>query len=71
MTTLDAVVAQALELSPNERAILVLRVQESLAPDLESMLKREAQCADEHPESLLDWEDAEKVIFGRVDLNVA
>lgn len=71
MTTLDAVVAQALELNPNERAILVLRVQESLAPDLESMLKREAQYADEHPESLLDWEDAEKVIFGRVDLNLA
>ncbi|MFN8615704.1 MAG: hypothetical protein U0837_01265 [Dehalococcoidia bacterium] len=73
MTRLESVLAQALELSEDDREILLIHVGLSLEeqrydrwsdPALIAELDRRAREADEHPEILMDWKKAEKFIFG-------
>ena len=71
MTRLESVLAQALALSEDDREILLIHVHESLPeskdpwadPAFIAELDRESKYADEHPESVLEWEDAKKEIF--------
>lgn len=72
MTRLESVLAQALELSEGDREILLILVHESLPkpkdpiwtdPALIAELDRRSKEADEHPETLMEWDEAEKEIF--------
>ena len=72
MTRYESVLTQALELDEDDRELLMIQVSESLEasksdpfdnPSFIAMLDRESKYADEHPESLLEWRDAEKEIF--------
>lgn len=74
MTKLESVLAQALEMEEEDRELLVIQVSQSLGdvdsqqqwnnPALIAYLREVSKHADEHPETVLDWEAAEKEIFG-------
>jgi len=74
MTRLESVLAQALELDETDREILVIQVSQSLTdaeggelwsdPAFIAHLREVSRHADEHPETLMEWADAEKEIFG-------
>jgi hypothetical protein len=72
VTKYESVLTQALELEEEDRELLMIQVSQSLEanksdpfdnPAFIAMLDRESKYADEHPESLLEWKDAEKEIF--------
>ena len=71
MTRLESVLAQALELSEDDREILLIHVHESLPeskdpwadPALVAELDRRVGHAVKHPETVMEWEQAEKFIF--------
>jgi hypothetical protein len=72
VTKYESVLTQALELDEEEDELLMIRVSMSLDagktdpfdnPSFIAMLDRESRYADEHPESLLEWDEAEKEIF--------
>lgn len=78
MTQLESVLSQALTLSEDDRESLLIHLHESLPkpkddfwtdPALIAELDRRSKEADEHPETLMEWEEAEKEIFeGLLDL---
>lgn len=72
VTKYESVLTQALELEEEDRELLMIQMSQSLEasktdffdnPAFIAMLDRESRYADEHPESLLEWKDAEKEIF--------
>ena len=73
MTKYETVLTQALELDEKDRELLMIQVGESLegsstgpfdAPAFLAELERRSKYADEHPEELMEWDEAEKEIFG-------
>jgi hypothetical protein len=73
MTKYETVLTEALKLDDRERELLVIEVTQSLEipeggmwedPRLIAELERRSKHADEHPEELMEWDDAEKEIFG-------
>jgi hypothetical protein len=74
VTKYESVLAQALELSDEERELLVVQLWDYkpeldpfLNPEFIAELERRSLHAKEHPETLVPWEVAEKEIFGDFD----
>ncbi len=75
VTKYESVLTQALDLDEEDRELLVLQVSLSLEggpdpladPRLIQELDRRVQHAREHPETALEWKEAELAIFGRND----
>ena len=73
MTKYESVLSQALELDDRERELLIIEVTQSLEspdppiwddPRFKQEIERRVQHAREHPETLMEWDEAEKAIFG-------
>lgn len=72
VTKYESVLAQALELTEEERELLATQIHPGLSKDYAwtespayiAELERRVRHAGEHPETLVDWEDAEREIFG-------
>ncbi len=72
MTKYESVLAQ--ELTAEERELLAVQVTTGLEPDYGWMerdtfvaeLERRMRHADAHPETLVEWDEAEREIFGEL-----
>ena len=73
MTRFGSVLKQVLELDERGRELLVMEVSLTLEPPTEDRfanpkfiaeLERRSRHAHEHPETLMEWDEAEKEIFG-------
>ena len=76
MTKYESVLTEALKLDDRERELLVIEVTQSLEssdppmwedPRFIQEIERRVQHAREHPETLMEWNEAEKAIFGDID----
>ncbi|WP_043320829.1 addiction module protein [Corallococcus coralloides] len=69
MATVDELIAQVLQLSPEDRARLVREVSDADAPDIEASwgeeVSRRAQEVLDGTAELLDWDDVKKRIEER------
>ncbi len=73
MTRFETILEQALTLDERERELLVIEVSQSLGapeaggwdnPELIAELERRVLHARQNPETVMEWDEAEKAIFG-------